>query len=95
MRILRVVGSRTLACGCFVGTYETYGGRCVEFIDHVATRCTVAEHRLGPRGWLARSASEEWSTPGPGGIPQRERRSNEDVISAETATVAPKTRSGH
>ena len=47
MRILRVVGSRTLPCGCFAGIYETYGGQCVEFIDELARNCEVAEHRHG------------------------------------------------
>ena len=63
MRILRVVGSRTLPCGCLTGLYETYAGGCVELLDHVSERCGVTKHREGPelhpvvfRGWLRRAA---------------------------------------
>lgn len=45
MRILRVVGSRSLPCGCLVGRYETYGGRCVELIDYLDGRCLLPEHQ--------------------------------------------------
>lgn len=62
MRILRVVGSRTLPCGCLVGLYETYGGRCVSLLDHLASECTVPEHRRGGmqdgrlvQRWLSRA----------------------------------------
>lgn len=61
MRILRVVGSRTLPCGCLVGVYETYAGPCVELLDHLGEHCPVGEHRFGaPSGnsvtdWLRRA----------------------------------------
>ena len=45
MRILRVIGSRTLPCGCLIGRYETYGGQCVELVDHLGARCPLPQHR--------------------------------------------------
>ncbi len=46
MHILRVLGSRLLPCGCFVGRYETYDGATVEIVDEVGVRCD-AGHRNG------------------------------------------------
>ena len=46
MHILRVLGSRLLPCGCFVGRYETYAGTTVEIVDEVGVRCD-AGHRAG------------------------------------------------
>ncbi len=45
MRILRVVGSRLLACGCFVGVYETYDGESIEIIEERGPRCQERWHR--------------------------------------------------
>jgi hypothetical protein len=47
MRILRVVGSRLLPCGCFVGAYETYDGRTVEVVDQAGIACSVPSHVRG------------------------------------------------
>jgi hypothetical protein len=47
MRLLRVVGSLTLPCGCLVGRYETYSGKTVSFIDSRSERCEVEWHRVG------------------------------------------------
>jgi len=47
MRLLRVVGSLTLPCGCLVGRYEAYSGQTVTFLDSKGERCEVAGHRLG------------------------------------------------
>jgi hypothetical protein len=47
MRILRVVGSRVLACDCFVGVYETYGGTSIEVVDQAGDYCTTPGHRPG------------------------------------------------
>ena len=44
--ILRGLGSRTLACGCVVGLYETYDGRAVAILDVRGTACTNTGHRL-------------------------------------------------
>jgi hypothetical protein len=64
MRILRVVGSRTLPCGCLTGLYETYSGACVELLDHISENCVVTLHREGPalrtggmRRWLRRAVA--------------------------------------
>ena len=57
MRILRVLRSRTLECGCLVGVYESYDGRVAEIVDARDDRCTNPRHRLGrnPQGAVARA----------------------------------------
>jgi hypothetical protein len=47
MRILRVVRSAILSCGCLVGRYETYAGGTVSFIDWRDQRCPHASHWAG------------------------------------------------
>jgi hypothetical protein len=47
LRILRVVGSRSLTCGCFVGVYETYDGATVEIIEERDPRCFDRSHDEG------------------------------------------------
>jgi hypothetical protein len=47
MRLLRVIQSRLLACGCLVGVYETYGGESLEIIDSRGQDCVEASHRPG------------------------------------------------
>ncbi len=47
MRILRVVGSGLLPCGCFVGLYETYSGPTVQIIEEPGLTCTEVDHRAG------------------------------------------------
>jgi hypothetical protein len=47
LRILRVVGSRSLKCGCFVGVYETYDGASVEIIEERGSRCSDRSHDEG------------------------------------------------
>jgi hypothetical protein len=47
LRILRVVGSRSLKCGCFVGVYETYDGASVEIIEERDPRCSDRSHDEG------------------------------------------------
>jgi hypothetical protein len=47
LRILRVVGSRSLKCGCFVGVYETYDGASVEIIEERGPRCSDRSHDEG------------------------------------------------
>lgn len=47
LRILRVVGSRSLKCGCFVGVYETYDGASVEIIEECGPRCFDRSHDEG------------------------------------------------
>ncbi len=49
MRILRVVGSESLPCGCFVGYYETYAGKTVQVIEEQGTYCRESTHRPGSR----------------------------------------------
>ncbi len=49
MRILRGVGSDLLACGCFVGLYETYKGPIVQIIEERGVACHEAQHRAGVR----------------------------------------------
>jgi len=47
IRLLRVVGSQRLPCGCFVGVYETYDGGRVEIIDDRGPACLESSHRSG------------------------------------------------
>jgi hypothetical protein len=47
LRILRVVGSRSLQCGCFVGVYETYTGATVEIVEERGPRCPERSHDEG------------------------------------------------
>ncbi len=47
MRILRVVGSGLLPCGCFVGLYETYDGPTVQIIEERGVRCLEPTHEPG------------------------------------------------
>jgi len=36
-----------LACGCFVGVYETYSGETVEIVEERGPRCTDLSHEDG------------------------------------------------
>ncbi len=47
LRILRVVGSPSLKCGCFVGVYETYDGETVEIVEERGPRCPEKHHQPG------------------------------------------------
>ncbi len=47
MRLLRVVSSRLLPCGCFVGIYERYDQQAVAIIDQASERCPAPSHRNG------------------------------------------------
>ncbi len=47
LRILRVLASRTLDCGCFVGVYETYGGVTIAVVDERGACCTEPSHEDG------------------------------------------------
>jgi hypothetical protein len=47
MRILRLLVSRPLPCGCLVGVYETYGGPTVSILDARGDRCPHETHRPG------------------------------------------------
>ncbi len=47
LRILRVVGSRSLDCGCFVGVYETYDGTAVEIVEERGPACPDQSHEEG------------------------------------------------
>jgi hypothetical protein len=47
LRILRVVSSRMLDCGCLVGVYETFAGGYEEIVDAKGGRCPLDEHRPG------------------------------------------------
>ncbi len=47
MRILRVVRSLLLPCGCFVGAYETYEGRTVRIVEEPGSGCPEPNHRAG------------------------------------------------
>jgi hypothetical protein len=46
MRILRIVGSQALPCGCLVGHYELYSGQIVRLIDYHSETCPLASHRV-------------------------------------------------
>ncbi len=49
MRILRVVGSKLLPCGCFVGLYETYDGPTVQIVEERGLTCVDVRHVPGER----------------------------------------------
>lgn len=51
MRILRVLSSFQLDCGCVGGVYELYSGEVVRVLDAQAARCRNAGHRNGARLW--------------------------------------------
>ena len=74
MRILRVVGSKLLPCGCFVGLYETYDGPTVQIVEERGLTCIDARHVPGERTALPdrepalvgaghASAASRWSRP--------------------------------
>ena len=56
--ILRGLGSRTLACGCVAGLYETYDARAVAILDVRATECMNPRHRSNREIDLAESATD-------------------------------------
>jgi hypothetical protein len=45
MRVLRILTSSTLPCGCLIGIYELYNGQTIAIVD--APACDRAEHRAG------------------------------------------------
>lgn len=45
MRVLRILTSSTLPCGCLVGIYELYNGQTIAIVD--APACDRADHRAG------------------------------------------------
>lgn len=47
MRILRLLSSRPLPCGCLAGIYETYDGPIARVVDARDPRCHDPGHRLG------------------------------------------------
>lgn len=47
MRILRVVRSTSLACGCFAGVYETYEGQTMVIVDEPGSACPTPGHQAG------------------------------------------------
>jgi hypothetical protein len=49
MKILRLLSSRPLPCGCLVGVYETYSGPVVSILDVRADHCADRTHRPGAR----------------------------------------------
>ena len=49
MRILRLLSTRPLPCGCLGGIYETYAGPIVWILDARGAGCTTPEHRPGVR----------------------------------------------
>jgi hypothetical protein len=49
MRILRLLSSFTLPCGCIGGVYELYDGTVVRLIDERAGQCPHRGHSSGAR----------------------------------------------
>lgn len=49
MRILRLLSSRPLRCGCVAGFYDTYAGPIVWVLDARGPHCTDSTHRPGTR----------------------------------------------
>jgi hypothetical protein len=69
--ILRGLGSRTLACGCVAGLYETYDARAVAILDVRATACTNPRHRSNSEIELAESAKSQNVRVSPTGSKER------------------------
>lgn len=65
MRLLRIIASRRLACGCLAGVYETYAGSTVSIIDDRAPDCRNTAHRAGRRVESRRQTSvpPRWTEP--------------------------------
>ena len=49
MRILRLLSSRPLPCGCLAGLYETYDGPIACIVDALGADCHDPSHRPGAR----------------------------------------------
>jgi hypothetical protein len=47
MRVLTLLASHLMPCGCLAGIYETYGGPVVGIIDDRADDCPESQHRRG------------------------------------------------
>jgi hypothetical protein len=47
MRILRLLSSRPLPCGCLAGIYETYDGPIAWVVDVCGDECHDPGHRPG------------------------------------------------
>jgi hypothetical protein len=47
MRILRLLSTRPLPCGCLVGVYETFAGPVVWVLETPAEACQDPKHRPG------------------------------------------------
>jgi hypothetical protein len=46
MRLLKGLAGKLLACGCFVGVYETYEGGVIASIDARGPQCADRAHGL-------------------------------------------------
>jgi hypothetical protein len=65
VKVLRVVNSQKLRCGCLIGIYETYDGNTVGLIDAHAVECSDREHRLNhlvPFGSITRTSKSTADT---------------------------------
>ena len=49
MRVLRILTSQQLSCGCHVGIYELYSGEVVSILDERDRNCRDEAHRPGQR----------------------------------------------
>jgi hypothetical protein len=47
MRILRLLASHPLPCGCLAGVYESYTGEVIALLDARDARCNARAHREG------------------------------------------------
>ena len=63
MRILRVVGSGLLPCGCFVGLYETYSGPTVQIVEELGVNCSDPGHHPGAQIVLAAGGQPRTAAP--------------------------------
>jgi len=74
MRILRVVGSRDLSCGCCVGLYELFNGATVQIMDWQAESCQHASHGVGALVFWPSDGADRDFTATPADDAGRERR---------------------
>jgi hypothetical protein len=47
MRVLRLLASQPLPCGCLAGVYESHNGDVVALLDARDAQCMAREHREG------------------------------------------------
>lgn len=61
MRVLRILTSNQLPCGCLTGVYELYSGKVIVIVDALDGSCVT--HRLGQQVEEIAQAAEASNQP--------------------------------